>query len=589
MSINRADVSTYTTFCETHHQIPVIQISDLHVSIIGKERPFYIKIDTVVMSKDGKAHDGEANVYWKNDQPAYGSLLYGVMTIGVNTAGMAFYFNNLDVEVRPGDVADGNYRPRHISRVPMQIRAVGKIIRKEGTVVTIEVETYIGTGKSKFHIRFNVPAHLMEKVPPVGGYAGGRGPLLSVLPVSKPADSGTFNSHRTDPKVPAAGLDVEMEQLYVGTMRQANVKDEAGKREWIKSLTEEGTTSSVAAAPKLAGPTNVNSLTTFCEAYHRFMIVTVTDTTSKLVIVRTVGTNGTACDFNMTWPQDEIPPLRTVFGMIANISVDNGINVMVPVPSTVDVRPGHPDDDNYRKDQILRGPCRLRAGGRVVYSTRTELVLVGCIEVHGKEMPFQTTFLIPERDGNKNDRWSRYTAVALGQFVSASGTLASISSGSNSMITVDIVQLTNAPVGQFVASTTAAGVSTSKNISLSAWDAPSSTPTTPSGTWKNGWDAASGSSGTAPGPSTAGGSISRILSQQDEGGQTPTSTDGGVAPLPQAGTADSTAQTQSTVDVGDQQTGDDAADQSLNLSRADGKKRAGVYSDKGRAAKVSRS
>ncbi|KAE8219464.1 hypothetical protein CF319_g6842 [Tilletia indica] len=443
----------YTTYCETFHQIPVIQVSDLDVTVSDKPRPFYIKIETLAACKDDNPYDAEAYVYWRNDQPPCGSLLMGIMTIGINDQGMVFYFERIDVEVRPGDVHDVQYRPRHFSHVPVHVRAFGKVVQKEVDAMTIEVETYIGTGKSRFRVRFNVPDHHAGQLPAVGTFAGGSGDLQGVTVANE------------DGLSTMAYLSINMVDLHLGTMRSSSVRNEAGKQDWLQSYNKSGpSTTKTIAKPKASASSTINSSTTFCDVYHRFMIVDVIDTSSRLTIVRTAATNRHMYDFEMVWPSTEIPPPRTVFGMIARMSVKDGSNVIVPVPSSIDVRPGNVADVSYRDHQLLSGPCRARVAGKVVSSTKAEFTLIGMIAMNNAELPFQVRFLVPS-----TARWDKFKGVPVGQFVSGRGTLSGITDGSNATVIIDLDHLANPPIGQSDASTS---VSTETRPPLSAWDAP---------------------------------------------------------------------------------------------------------------------
>ncbi|KAE8244023.1 hypothetical protein A4X13_0g6851 [Tilletia indica] len=450
MTTARGDASTYTTFCETFYQIPVIQVCDLDVKVD------YIKIDTLVTAKDDTAIDAEAQAYWKSSYPEGGSLMYGPMMVAVDQSGPVFYLDRPNMEVRPGNVEDPGYRERHISHSPLHIRALGKVVRKDGNVMAIKVETYIATGKVMFEIRFHVPDHMVGRIPIVGAYAGGRGRLLSVIPATG-SQLGV--------------VEVEMDSLHVGVMRSNNVRNEESRAEWIRSLkAKDPVKNSKGGHAKLPGPSNVNSTTTFCEAYHRFMVISST-TTSNDITVRTVGKSGQPCDFAMVWPFPDIPVERTIFSMIADVSVQNGRRVVVPLISSIEVRPGHPGNANYFSDQILSGACGLRAAGKVVQSSNMEFTVVGCIDMHGKEMPFQVRFLVPS-----TERWKSFKGVIVGQFISARGVVSSMTDGTNATIIVDLDQLTNPAIGQIETPNSTAGTLPAPS---SGWSAPSSNTAAP--------------------------------------------------------------------------------------------------------------
>ncbi|CAD6955454.1 unnamed protein product [Tilletia caries] len=96
-------------------------------------------------------------------------------------------------------------------------------------------------------------------------------------------------------------------------------------------------------------------------------------------------TNGQAYDFELTWPHQDVPLKHTVFSMIGSITTTDNRRVIVPVSGTVEVRPGHPSEVNYRHNHILSSPCRIRAAGKVVTSVRTELTVIGFINAYGSE------------------------------------------------------------------------------------------------------------------------------------------------------------------------------------------------------------
>ncbi|KAE8219466.1 hypothetical protein CF319_g6844 [Tilletia indica] len=399
------------TFCEAVHQVTVLRLFDS-----SSARP-YIKIGTVAAVKDAEAVAAIGYASHAAYKPNLGSSVYGVFTVGADDTGIVFYFHPLHVEVRPISFTDNHRQSIHI---PVHVRALGEVVQIEDNTFTVKVDTFVRHKVFAFSVRFHVTAPVMERVPPVGSYAGGRGLLLPPASV--------FMDGRPTPT-----LDLDMQSLHIGAMREAPLHVSTSGQQFIVPLIQQhASTLHKERIGILSGPSTVNSTTTFCEAYHRFLIVD-TESSSRNVTIKTKDSAGISSDFAMTWPSSRVPPLHTMFDMVGELCAHNGRRYIVPVPTSIYIVPGDPSRLEYVKEHTLRSPCRIRASGKVVEINSLHFTIVGHVNL---DTPFRVRYVAPQRS-----RWNPYYYVGVGEFIGGKGILTDVTDTDDFTIVVDVTEL----------------------------------------------------------------------------------------------------------------------------------------------------
>ncbi|KAK0540571.1 hypothetical protein OC842_000426 [Tilletia horrida] len=457
-----SNANTYTTFAEAFIQMPVIEIEDVknHANKDG-----FVSIKTMAKTKDGPAVDAIAGGYWRGDVPCTNSLVLGWTFAAVTKAGLEFFFERDHVETRPGDVEDDSYYDMHQMQVPAHFRVFGKVVASTSRYAEVEIVTYLISGKVTFRARL-IFENGAGPIFRVGSFAGGFG-VLTGFEAASAKSLGI--------------LTLAMVSYHAGVAHTGSAYG-GGKNhsKWASRMGGKGTQADL-APKKSSKDTELGPITTYVETAGRFLLCDVVDPEHRAVTIRAVTTEGYAVDFDMQWPLETIPPVNTVFGMHAQLVLHEHAARAIPIPNTVEVRPGAPTDDNYRDDQLLAQAFRVRYCARITESSSEEFTGESIVAIEGHVVRVNTRALVPS-----TTRWQNFKALALHQVISARGTVSGVVFGENAMFLIDMEHLQNAAVGTpaalvTLASPAVAGPSTPQtppNLGTpqdrikAAWDSP---------------------------------------------------------------------------------------------------------------------
>ncbi|CAD6947796.1 unnamed protein product, partial [Tilletia controversa] len=110
----------YNSYCEIFHQFPVIEIQD------NPRKKDYALIKSLAKIGDGDMISVLLHGWWRDERPVEGSIILGTFMVASPQTGVELFFARSEVEVRPGAATDPDYMARHISFLPMYIRAFGR-------------------------------------------------------------------------------------------------------------------------------------------------------------------------------------------------------------------------------------------------------------------------------------------------------------------------------------------------------------------------------------------------------------------------------------------------------------------------------
>ncbi|KAL9938984.1 hypothetical protein V8E36_001797 [Tilletia maclaganii] len=195
------DASTYTTWCETFSQFPILAMIFPAEQPAPPSRSGYagrIKAATLARCIDGQSVDGILSGYWDGgaDRSEFcpDAVIAGTFMVAVSGNGMELAVKRAHSGTCAGNPMENSYVDDHHSELSTIVRAFGKVVHSTETSVTVEVYSYVvrrccrprdclPRDTSGSRRRMGSPFGGLK--PTIGSIIGGFGPVRSVeIPAS---------------------------------------------------------------------------------------------------------------------------------------------------------------------------------------------------------------------------------------------------------------------------------------------------------------------------------------------------------------------------------------------------------------------